>query len=125
MGRGSRRALRARAGSRRGRRGHPVLQEPALGAADSERRNCPGVRGVLSEVPEGPMSAAAAKRYGKALVKQPPGPPLILGHARARRAAAAASCLNDACRHEGLIDVSKFPADTEVPSFAGKAVCAK
>jgi len=71
------------------------------------------------------MSAAAAKRYGKALVKQPPGPPLILGHARARRAAAAASCLNDACRHEGLIDVSKFPADTEVPSFAGKAVCAK
>src|SRR5499433_3661839 len=48
---GSRRALRARAGSRRGRRGRPVLQEPVLGAADSERRNCPGVRGVLSEVP--------------------------------------------------------------------------
>src|SRR5262245_10727239 len=43
---GSRRALRARAGSRRGRRGRPVLQEPVLGAADSERRNCPGVRGV-------------------------------------------------------------------------------
>src|SRR5262249_5550337 len=50
---GSRRALRARAGSRRGRRGRPVLQEPVLGAADSERRNCPGVRGVLSAVPEG------------------------------------------------------------------------
>src|SRR6516225_2309676 len=48
---GSRRALRARAGSRRGRRGRPVLQEPVLGAADSERRNCPGVLGVLSEVP--------------------------------------------------------------------------
>src|SRR5215813_2763320 len=58
---GSRRALRARAGSRRGRRGRPVLQEPVLGAADSERRNCPGVRGVLSEVPEASMSAAASR----------------------------------------------------------------
>ena len=28
-----------------------------------------------------------------------------------------ASCLNDACRHEGLIDVSKYPEDTEVPWF--------
>jgi hypothetical protein len=33
---GSRRALRARAGSRRGQRGCPVLQEPVLGAADGE-----------------------------------------------------------------------------------------
>src|ERR1039457_3749974 len=59
---GSRRALRARAGSRRGRRGRPVLQEPVLGAADGQRRNCPGVRGVLFEVPEASMSAAAAMR---------------------------------------------------------------
>src|SRR5215831_14943291 len=59
---GSRRALRARAGSRRGRRGRPVLQEPVLGAADSERRNCPGVRGVLSEVPDASMSAAGVTR---------------------------------------------------------------
>ena len=36
-----------------------------------------------------------------------------------------ATCLKDACRHQGLIDVSKYPADTEVPSFASKAVCAK
>jgi len=36
-----------------------------------------------------------------------------------------ATCLNDACRHQGLIDVSKYPDDTEVPSFASKAVCAK
>ena len=48
---GSRRALRARAGSCRGRRGPPVLQEPVLGAADSERRNRSRVLGVLSEVP--------------------------------------------------------------------------
>jgi hypothetical protein len=59
---GRRRALRACAGSRRGRRGPPVLQTPALGAADSKRRDCPGVRGVLFEVPEASMSAAAARR---------------------------------------------------------------
>ena len=47
----SRRALRARAGSRRGRRGPPVLQEPVLGAADSELRNRSRVLGVLSEIP--------------------------------------------------------------------------
>ena len=36
-----------------------------------------------------------------------------------------AHCLNPACRQEGLIDVSKFPAETEVPWFASKIVCAK
>jgi hypothetical protein len=36
-----------------------------------------------------------------------------------------ASCLNDACRHQGLVDVSKFSGDTEVPRFASKIVCAK
>jgi hypothetical protein len=55
---GSYRALRARAGSRRGRRGCPVLQEPVLGAADGERRNSLGVLGVLSEVPEASVSGA-------------------------------------------------------------------
>ena len=36
-----------------------------------------------------------------------------------------ASCLNDACRHVALIDVSKYPADTEVPWFRSRLVCAK
>jgi hypothetical protein len=37
-----------------------------------------------------------------------------------------ASCLNDACRHQGLIDVSKYSDDVEVPWFASKVVvCAK
>ena len=36
-----------------------------------------------------------------------------------------ASCLNDACRHVALIDVSSYPADTEVPYFGNKVVCAK
>lgn len=55
---GSRRALRARAGSRRGRRGCPILQAPVLGAADRKRRNCLGVRCVLFEVPEVTMHEA-------------------------------------------------------------------
>ena len=55
----SRRTLRACAGSRRSRRGRPVLQTPVLGAANIKRRNCPGVRGLLFEVPEAPISAAA------------------------------------------------------------------
>ena len=46
-----------RDGGRRDRRGRPVLQEPVLGAADGERWICPGVRGVLSEVPEASMSS--------------------------------------------------------------------
>jgi hypothetical protein len=36
-----------------------------------------------------------------------------------------ASCLNDACRHQALIDVSNYPAKTEVPSFGPRVVCAK
>jgi hypothetical protein len=36
-----------------------------------------------------------------------------------------AHCLNPACRHEGLIDVSSYADDVEVPSFAPKVVCAK
>jgi hypothetical protein len=36
-----------------------------------------------------------------------------------------ASCLNDACRHTALIDVSSYPAETEVTSFQRRAVCGK
>ena len=36
-----------------------------------------------------------------------------------------ASCLNDACRHTALIDVSSCPAETEVPSFKSRVVCSK
>jgi len=58
--------------------------------------------------------------------KQPPGAPMTLGNMRhlgVQRL--VATCLNDACRHQGLIDVSKFPDDAEEPSFASKAVCAR
>src|SRR6516165_1745615 len=66
---GGRGTLRARAGSRCGRRGHPVLQEPVLGAADGERRNCPGVLGVLSEVPQASMSRFGVMQVCLALVE--------------------------------------------------------
>jgi hypothetical protein len=36
-----------------------------------------------------------------------------------------ASCLNDACRHQALIDVSKYADDVEVPWFGSKVVSAK
>jgi hypothetical protein len=48
--------------------------------------------------------------------KQPSGPPMTLGDMRALGVERLiATCLNDACRHVGLIDVSKYPDDTEVP----------
>jgi hypothetical protein len=59
-------------------------------------------------------------------MKHPPGAPMTLGdmrHLGVQRL--VATCLNDACRHQGLIDVSKYPGDTEVPWFARKVVCAK
>jgi hypothetical protein len=58
--------------------------------------------------------------------KHPPGEPMTLGNMRQLGVhRLVASCLKDACRHQGLIDVSKYPDDTEVPSFASKIVCAK
>ena len=55
---GRRRALRTRAGNRRGRRGRLVLQASVLGVPDSKCWDCPGVRGVLFGVPEASMRAA-------------------------------------------------------------------
>ena len=58
--------------------------------------------------------------------KHPPGDPMTLGNMRelcVQRL--VASCLNDACRHTALVDVSSYPADTEVPWFRTRVVCAK
>jgi hypothetical protein len=58
--------------------------------------------------------------------KHPHGAPMTLGNMRhlgVQRL--VASCLNDACRHVALIDVSKYPEDTEVPWFRSRVVCAK
>ena len=53
--------------------------------------------------------------------KHPPGDPMTLGNMRELGVARLiASCLNEACRHTALIDVSSHPADTE-----GRVICAK
>ena len=60
------------------------------------------------------------------MTKQPAGPPMTLGNMRELGVhRLVASCLNDACRHVALIDVSGYPADAEVPSFRSRVVSAK
>jgi hypothetical protein len=54
------------------------------------------------------------------------GPPMTLGDMRRLGVHhLIATCLSDACRHQGLIDVSMYPDVTEVQAFASKAVCAE
>jgi hypothetical protein len=44
------------------------------------------------------------------MTKQPAGPPMTLGNMRELGAQnLIASCLNDACRHTALFDVSNYP----------------
>ncbi len=50
--------------------------------------------------------------------KQPHGPLMTFGNMRELGVQRLiASCLNDACRHTALIEVSSYPAETEVPYF--------
>jgi hypothetical protein len=59
-------------------------------------------------------------------MKQPHGPPMTLGNMRELGVQRLlVSRLNDACRHTALIDLSSYPADTEVPYFKSRVVCAK
>jgi hypothetical protein len=56
--------------------------------------------------------------------KQPTGQPMTLGNMRELGVQhLIASCLDDACRHVALIDVSASPAETEVPSFRPRVKC--
>jgi hypothetical protein len=58
--------------------------------------------------------------------KQPPGPAMTLGNMRELGVQRLiASCLNDACRHTALINVSSYPAETEIPYFKSRVVRAK
>jgi hypothetical protein len=49
--------------------------------------------------------------------KHPPGPPTTLGNCELGVQMLIASYLSNAYRHTTLIDVSGYPADTEMPSF--------
>ena len=56
--------------------------------------------------------------------KHPPGPPMTLGNMRRQGVRnLIAYCLNDACRHQALIDVLNYPDDIEIPSWRAK--CSK
>ena len=58
--------------------------------------------------------------------KHPPGPPMTLGNMRELGVQRLiASCLNDACRHTALIDVSSYPADTPGPVLRPTPKCGK
>ena len=111
---GSRRPIRAHAGSRRGRYRHPVLQAPPLGAADSES-GLSGVRRVRPEVPEASMSAAAAiRRSGQVADAAIAHVMVTTGLDRVRAANVLVSRLIKRCRtvHRGqvLAQVHDLPA---------------
>ena len=53
-------------------------------------------------------------------------PPMTLGNMRELGVQRLiATCLNNACQHTTLMEVSYFPADTPVLYFARKAKCSK
>ena len=49
--------------------------------------------------------------------KYPPGPMTLGTMVTSACSGLVAYCLNGACRHQALIDVSNYPAETEVPYF--------
>ena len=58
--------------------------------------------------------------------KHPPGPPMTLANMRRQGVHhLIAYCLNDSCRHQAVIDVSKYPGDTPVAWFQSKVKCGK
>jgi hypothetical protein len=60
------------------------------------------------------------------MIKNAPGPPMDLANMRRQGVRSLiAFCLNDAYRHQTIIDVSSYPGDTSVPWFRSKVKCAK
>jgi len=58
--------------------------------------------------------------------KHEPGPPMDLANMRRQGLRSLiAYCLNDACRHQAVIDVSSYPGAMLVPWFRSKVKCAK
>jgi hypothetical protein len=56
--------------------------------------------------------------------KPPTGLPMPLATMRKLGAQRLiAYCLNEACRHSALSDVSKYPGETEVPWFRSRMKC--
>ena len=61
------------------------------------------------------MSTTSTNRM-TVVLKHPPSPPMDLASMREQGVHhLVAYCLNDACRHQALIDGSSYPPDTPVP----------
>src|SRR5262245_1019593 len=84
-----------------------------------------GANGVAEKRVCGAIKRDAGSAGGTTrMAKQPHGPPMTLGNMRELGVQRLiASCLNDACRHTALIDVSSYPIETEAPSFGKRARC--
>ena len=58
--------------------------------------------------------------------KHEPGPPMDLANMRRQGVRTLmAYCLNDACRHQAVIEVWSYPPETEIAYFRNRVVCAK
>jgi hypothetical protein len=69
-------------------------------------------------------SATTLSHRNNTKPKKPHSPPMTLSNMRELGVARLiASCFNDACRHQALIDVSGYPAETA--SFGRRVVCAR
>ena len=56
--------------------------------------------------------------------KHEPGPAMDLENMRRQAVRSLiAYCLNDACRHQALIEVWSYPANTEIAYFRRRVVC--
>ncbi len=58
--------------------------------------------------------------------KHEPGPPMDLANMRKQGVRRLiAFCLNDACRHQALVEVSEYPDEVEILYFKPRVKCSK
>ena len=82
-----------------------------------------GGRAIRAHRPRRPVIQS---EHPMAQRKHEPGPPMDLANMRRQGVRnLIAYCLNDACRHQAVIDVSSYPGDMLVPWFRSKVKCAK
>jgi hypothetical protein len=91
------------------------LVRTLVGRTQSRSGFCPIPHAALKPVQQGKLGVTTMAQG-----KHPPGPPMTLGNMREQGVQhLIAFCHNDACRHQAIIDVSKYPDDVEVPWFVG------
>jgi transposase len=91
----------------------PDLPPPPPAAVEREHNPCEEFPAAWRPTLALPLLTTMAPKP-----KYPPGPPMDLANMRAQGVNhLIAFCLNDACRHQALIDVSSYPPDPPVPWF--------